>query len=176
MIGPYHINRIVLCSADASPRSQRRNNDQAQYFFPEAKWVGTVRNAAMRLHCRFVILTTAHGMVSPEEEISPYDMHIREHKDQVRQNWSQTIPVLIGNNQYDILVFYAGGCPIDEMVKVMLPILQLNNIDLIAFGRPNMFDVNKIDNVIEFLIRGTSLNEIRSILRFPDRLLFYSNR
>jgi len=52
-IGPYHSHEMVLCSADAGPGSQNRQSDQAQFFFPNAKWVGALRNAAQRLHCVF---------------------------------------------------------------------------------------------------------------------------
>ncbi|MCG2721464.1 MAG: hypothetical protein L6290_05535 [Thermodesulfovibrionales bacterium] len=171
-IGPYLRQRIILCSADASPRSQRNYEDQAQYFFPDAKWVGTLRNASRELNCSFVILTAAHGMVNPGDIISPYDMHIRDFTLQVQQNWEQTIPIVIGNNQYDIMIFYAGGCPRDEMLEVMLPILRQERIDLFSFGKPNMYDVDKINEITNLLQQGVSLDVLRSILGLPERLIF----
>jgi hypothetical protein len=102
VIGPYSIDRIVLCSADAGPRSQNKVACKAAYFFPKATWVGAVRNAADRLHCRFVILTTAHGLVDPNAIITPYDMHIEWHEEELQEIWKRTIPDLIGNEQYDV--------------------------------------------------------------------------
>jgi hypothetical protein len=94
-IGPYNIHEIVLCSADASPTAQKNNPDQAQYFFPKAKWVGALRNTADRLSCDFFIITTAHGMVDPTQIISPYDMHINKYPTEVEANWQTTIPAMV---------------------------------------------------------------------------------
>lgn len=176
IIGPYPIDRIVLCSADAGPRSQRNEAREAAYFFPGAKWVGAVRNAADRLNCRFVILTAAHGLVDPNAIITPYDMHIVGHEEQLQEIWMRTIPALMGNNQYDVMIFYAGGCPRDEIIKIMLPILHQNNIDLLTFGRPNMFDIDKIDTIVNNLTVGIPINELRAILRLPDRILFFPHK
>jgi hypothetical protein len=71
------------------------------------------------------------------------------------------------------MVFYAGGCPRDEMLRVMLPILCEQEIDLLTFGRPNMYDVGKIDEVVQLLISGTSTSKIKRILKKPERLKFY---
>ena len=172
-IGPYDMNKIFLCSADASPTAQKRISDQAQYFFPGAKWVGALRNTANRLSCDFFIITTAHGMVDPTQIISPYDMHINEYPDEVEAKWRTTIPAMMGTGRYKLMIFYAGGCPRDEMLSVMLPILAENKIDLLTFGGPNMYDVGKIDKVVQLLISGTSISEIMSLLKVPDRLMFY---
>ena len=173
LIGPFARDRIVLCSADAGPKSQKNTPDQAAYFFPQAVWVGALRNAAERLRCEFVILTTGHGMVNPTDVIQPYDMHIREYPKQVKRNWLKTIPQCLGDNRYNILVFYAGGCPRKPMVELMLPILQEINISLLTFGRPNMYDFDKIDELVDALVSGTTIDELKSILRKPERFEYY---
>jgi len=173
LIGPFARDRIVLCSADAGPSSQKNTPDQAAYFFPQAVWVGALRNAAERLRCRLVILTTGHGMVNPTDVIQPYDMHIREYPKQVKRNWLKTIPHCLQNNRCDILVFYAGGCPRKPMVELMLPILQKINISLLTFGRPYMYDFDKIDELVDALVSGTTVDELKSILRLPERFEYY---
>lgn len=75
-IGPIQLDRIVLCSADAHPDSQRATACRADHFFPGGKWVGAVRNAADRLGCQFVILTTGYGLVTRETVLERYDKHI----------------------------------------------------------------------------------------------------
>ncbi len=172
-IGPYPKSKIVLCSADASPNSQRKHPGEAAYFFPGGKWVGTLRNAAERLGCRFVILTTEHGMVNPGDVIHPYDAAIAEHRLRVTEKWRETIPHLLANLSGSLLVFYSGGCPRDAYIDVLEPILHAQGVSLITFGRPNMFDIDKIDKFVGLLIKGTSLDELTSILRCPDRLEFY---
>jgi hypothetical protein len=173
MIGPYSIQRIVLCSADASPRSQRRRPCKAGSFYPGAKWVGAMRNAANRLGCNLVILTTAHGMVNPEDEIGPYDLHIRGHEEEVRAIWSRTIPLVLGQNRFDILVLYLGGCPRYPALEIISKILHEMHISLITFGKPNMFDIDKVDNLVRVLVTGTSLDELKSIMGYPERLGFF---
>lgn len=172
-IGPYHSHEIVLCSADAGPRSQRSQSDQAQFFFPGAKWVGTFRNAAGRLHGDFLILTTQHGLIEPHRIITPYDLHINQHRQAVRDIWLETVPALIQGAQYRLMIFYAGGCPRDEMIEVMLPILMQQQIALLTFGKPNMFDIGKIDTIWGMLMRGTTAKEIMAILRVPERFKYY---
>jgi hypothetical protein len=80
---------------------------------------------------------------------------------------------MVGSGRYKLMVFYAGGCPRDEMLNVMLPILAENKIDLLTFGKPNMFDVGKIEQVVHLLVNGTSISEIKSLLKVPGRLKFY---
>ena len=172
-VGPFGRERIVLCSADAGPGSQRDYQCEAGFFFPEGKWVGAVRNCSDRLGCDFVILTTAHGMVRPWETIEPYDMHVNEFREKVREIWEKTIPKTLGNNRYDIMVFYAGGCPREPMIELLLPLLQENDISLITFGRPNMFDIDKTDEFVEALVSGTTFEELESILKKPERLEYY---
>jgi len=172
-IGPYHSHEMVLCSADAGPNSQRKKSDQAQFFFPGAKWVGALRNAAERLHCDFLILTTQHGLVEPHKTISSYDLHINQHRQSVTDMWLETIPALMQGAQYRLMVFYAGGCPRDEMIEVMLPILNQHRIALLTFGRPNMFDIDKVDTIWGMAMRGTTVDEIKSILKVPERFKYY---
>ena len=173
LIGPFARDSIVLCSADASPSSQKNTPDQAAYFFPQAVWVGALRNAAERLRCRFVILTTGHGMVNPTDVIQPYDMHINEYPEQVKSNWFKTIPKCLRDNRCDILVFYAGGCPREAMIELMLPILQDINIPLLTFGRPNMYDFDKIYELVDALVSGTTVDELKSTLKQPEKFKYY---
>jgi hypothetical protein len=175
MIGPYDLSRIVMCSADANPHSQRTYADSAENFFPGAKWVGAVRNVAEKIGCRFVVLTTAHGLVDPHDTITPYDMHISKYRRDVTAKWEETFPARLRAGAYDLMVFYAGGCPRDEMVDVMLPILRDLHIDLLTFGRPNMFDAGKIQKVVEAVIDGTTSDELKNMLKVRDRLAFWRN-
>lgn len=174
-IGPYSRDRVVLCSGDAGPRSQRRRPCEASYFFPRAKWVGAVRNAANRLECRFVILTTGHGMVDPETVIEPYDVHISHDPRRVSDNWRSTALKLLGGNQCDILVLYRGGCP-DSYVDMLQPILRSINVSLLTFGRPNMNDIGHLDELTECIIKSTTYAELKSILFWPSRLEYYPTR
>ncbi|MCX5846781.1 MAG: hypothetical protein NTW12_10585 [Deltaproteobacteria bacterium] len=171
-IGPYQRTRIVLCSADASPKAQVQGKGEAAYFFPGAKWVGSVRNAACNLKCRFVILTTAHGMVNPHNIISPYDLKAENNKKKVSEIWRDTVPQILGSNNYDLLLFYAGGCPIKPYMELFLPILRDLKIDFITFGRPNMYDSGKIKDMAEMLEKRSSMIELKSILKCPERLIF----
>jgi len=174
-LGPYQRDRIVLCSGDGSPKSQRTHPCEAGDFFPGAKWVGATRNSAERLNCRFVIFAGPYGLVDPWEVIAPYDVpgHIEEEQIMIRERFNQTIPQLIGEHRYDVAILYAGANPRDMIIEMMWPILQHNNINLITFGKPNMGDVGKLDNAVELLIRGTTLNQLREILRFPQRLKYF---
>jgi hypothetical protein len=172
-IGPYHSHEMVLCSADAGPTSQRNVPGQAQFFFPKGKWVGTLRNAAERLSCDFLILTTQHGLVEPYHFITPYDLHINEHRQEVTERWMATIPPLMQSAQYRLMIFYAGGCPRDEMVEAALPILKQHRVSLLTFGRPNMFDVDKTEKIWVMLMKGTTDEEIKSILKIPERFRYY---
>ena len=173
MIGPYKKSRIVLCSADAGPNSQSDMPCSAEYFFPGAKWVGAVRNAAQNIGCRFVILTTAHGMVNPTDMISPYDLHGQHNKKQVSDIWNKSVPQIIDNN-CDLLVFYAGGVPKELYLELFVPILRDLKIDLITFGRPNMYDVGKISEIAKALQSSVSMDELRDFLKCPEKLIFIS--
>lgn len=169
-IGPYRRDRIVLCSADA--KSQAATACEAAYFFPKAKWVGAVRNAANSLGCKFVILTTAHGMIKPDKIIDPYDLKAEDNKEYVAEIWRNTVPQLLGNNQYDLIVFYAGGVPRQPYLDLFLPILRDMKIDFITFGRPNMYDSGKIGSVVKKTERGSSIDGLKTILNYPEWLLF----
>jgi len=173
IIGPFLINRIILCSADAHPRSQRNLPGTAAFFFPGGKWVGAFRNAANYLNCRFVILTTGHGLKNPDDIIEPYDIHIDDHPEEVDNIWRETIPNLMGDSLYDLMIFYSGGCPRDTYVEHLRPILHSLGISLLTFGRPNMFDIGKTREMVELLTEGATCQNIRAILRCPDRFAFY---
>jgi hypothetical protein len=148
IIGPYDQSRIVLCSADAGPGSQSNVPKPAAYFFPGAKWVGAIRNAASALNCRFVILTTAHGLVNKDDTIFPYDLKAEENKEEVSRIWRETLPAILGRNQYDIMIFYGGGVPKKIYSELLLPLLRTLKIDFLTFGRPNMFDVGKVVEIV----------------------------
>lgn len=173
-LGPYQRERIVLCSGDASPRSQRNIPGEAGYFFPGGKWVGATRNSAERLNCRFVIFAGPYGLVNPWQIIAPYDVpgHTEEEQTMIRDRLFQTIPLLIGGDRYDVVFLYAGANPREIIIEMMWPILKDNSIDLVTFGKPNTGDLGKLDNVVELLIRGTTPNELSEILRFPQRLKY----
>lgn len=173
LLGPVPKEKMILCSADAHPDSQRDLADRAGDFFPNAPWVGAVRNCAERLHCKFVILTTGHGLVGPEDVINPYDVHIKEHPTQVDDTWRSTIPNMLIQDRNSLMLFYAGGCPRDSYIELLKPILNSLGISLLSFGKPNMFDVDKIEECVEILAQGTSLAQIAQILRHPDRLEFH---
>ncbi len=174
VIGPYSRNRVVLCSGDASPNSQRKVPSHARYFYPGAKWVGAVGNAAERLRCRFVILAGPYGLVDPWEVIEPYDVpgYSEEERKMLREKILLTLPRLIGGNRYDLLVLYGGANKREILIDVMGPALRSNGLDLITFGKPNMGDIGKLEPFVNLVITGTTLNGLRSLLSFPDRLLF----
>lgn len=171
-IGPYEKLRIVLCSADASPTSQRAEADHAAYFFPGGKWVGAVRNTAEDMRCRFCILTTYHGMVNGRDIITPYDLIAETNPEKVSSIWEDTVPKVLGLNKYDIMLFYSGGVPRDSYLTLLVPVLHAIQIDFLTFGKPNMFDVGKIGSVVKMIIQGTTFEKLQSILRCPDRLHF----
>ena len=75
ILGPIRKEKLILCSADASPDAQRNEPGPAAYFFPNAAWVGAVRNSAERLGCKFVILTTGYGLVEPDD-LTVHSTHI----------------------------------------------------------------------------------------------------
>lgn len=172
-IGPYRSREMVLCSADAEPPLQRNTPDQAQYFFPGANWVGALRNTAKRLHCDFLILTTLHGLVEPHQIITPYDLHISRFRQEVTTRWNGTISAIMRARQYRLMIFYAGGCPRDEMVEVMLPILKKQRIALLTFGRSSMCDIGKVERIWSMSRKGTTDEKIKSILRVPERFEYY---
>jgi hypothetical protein len=172
-IGPYQRTRIILCSADAGPDSQANENGEAASFFPKAKWVGAVRNAADDLKCRFVILTTAHGMVNRRDIISPYDLKAEDNKKKVSKIWRNTVPKILGSNNYDLLLFYAGGVPRKPYMELFLPILRDLKIDFIVFGWPMMRDSGKIKVVAEMLEKGLYTDELKyPILKYPEKFTF----
>jgi hypothetical protein len=74
------------------------------------------------------------------------------------------------------MIFYAGGCPRDEMIEVALPILKQHGVALLTFGRPNMFDVDKVEPIWKMLMSGTTDEEIKSVLKIPERYKYFSAR
>jgi hypothetical protein len=78
----------------------------------------------------------------------------------------------LGINEYDILILYRGGCP-DSYVPMLQPILGNQSISLLTFGRPNMYDFDKLEEVTNLIIQGTTYEELKSILSLPERLWFY---
>lgn len=173
LIGPVPIDKLVLCSADAGPGAQRDRPRKAGYFFPHAPWVGALRNRSETLNCRFCILTAGHGLVGPDKVIGPYDRHILAFPEWVAEMWQQTVPRLFGRYRCDLMVFYAGGCPRDEYLRVLLPLLRQVGTSLITFGRPNMHDIGRTEQFVQMIEKGTTLNELRAILKHPDRLEYY---
>jgi len=111
-------------------------------------------------------------MVDPGTVIEPYDMHINDYPRQVKKNWSNTARKVLGNNQYDILILYRGGCP-DSYVPMLQPILRNLNISLLTFGRPNMYDFNNLERVTNLIIQGTTYAELKPIVSLTKRLWFY---
>ncbi len=172
-IGPVLTSRIILCSADAHPDSQRGEQKSAEYFFPGGRWVGAMRNASHNLGCRFVILTTGYGLVNPDDLLEKYDKHIDKYRSFVAELWGQTVPRVLGAHQYDMMVFYAGGCPREKYLEVLWPLMLSAGISLITFGQPNMCDAGKIERFVKMIVRGTSLDELRDILKYPERLEYY---
>jgi hypothetical protein len=57
-------------------------------------------------------------------------------------------------------------------MELFLPILRDLKIDFITFGRPNMYDSGKIKIMAEMLENGSSMNELKAILKYPEWLLF----
>ncbi len=172
-LGPIPRSRIILCSADAGPRSQRTTAERADHFFPGAAWVGAIRNAAARQDCRFLILTTGHGLVGAGDLITPCDAHIDAYRAEVADRWRSTVLRLLSNYQNSLLIFYAGGCPREQYLELLTPNLRPLGISLITFGRPNMYDVDKTEKVVGLLQRGATLDEVTSGLSHPERLEFY---
>ncbi len=172
-IGPYSPDKILLCSTDAGPNSQGSTPTEAGYFFPKAVWVGAVRNVADSKGCRFVVLTTGHGMVNGHDVVHPYDVHISPNKGRVNQLWQQTVPPIAKGYEKGIMVFYSGGCPQDKYLELLAPIMRSCKVPLLAFGKPQVCDNGKTTRVVNMLIRGTTVSEIKTILRCQEYLHFF---
>jgi hypothetical protein len=173
-LGPYTTREILLCSLDASPNSQRSSPYPAAYFFHNASWVGALRNTARSLGCDFTIITTKYGFVEPDEIIAPYDMHYDQFTETVTDTWRRTAHSKLRDKGYKIAILYFGGCSKDGSLRALSQILNDLGISVLTFGRPNMFDINKIDPIIGKLESegGTSLADIRSVLDYPHYLYF----
>lgn len=171
-IGPFARHRIALFAPDASPDSQRSHPLDAAHFFPGGKWVGAVRNTAEQVGIDFFVLTTGHGLVAGDEVLTGYDLHVEEHQAEVIENWRRTIPRLISAGRYDVVVFYTGGCP-ERYVELLQPVLHEECVPLLSFGKPSMFDSGNIKALVELLMEGTSLDELRSLLNVPEKLQYF---
>ena len=175
-IGPYPLDRVILCSPDASPHSQVEDHGPAEYFFPGANWVAHIRYVARDLGCRFVILTRPYGIVDARDDIWHYDLNLfasRLNPPLMRSIWRTMIPRKIDSKKCDIVVLYCGGVSRQDYIPPLEPILQNLRVDLLIFGGPPRYDLGKTKYVVEMLVRGTSLEEISDILRAPSYLRFY---
>ena len=112
-------------------------------------------------------------MVTRDELIEPYDLPISRNIKEVTDKWEETFKNVLGENNYDIALCYLGGCPRNPGLPIKVGIFNSMNISVIKFGRPNMFDIGKIDNVVHLLTQGTSIDEIHSILDYPEYLEFF---
>jgi hypothetical protein len=172
-LGPYDRETIILCSADASPNSQSDHSCAAEFFFPKAKWVGAIRNIAKIMDCKFTILTTKHGMVHPDDIIDKYDLEINGNENEIRTIWSNSIKNVLADGRYKLIVFYAGGCPRDQYLRILEPIFKEHKIDILTIGKPNMCDVGKVSDMVSMLANRVSIDQLKSVLEYPDRLLFF---
>ena len=173
LIPPLEKSQILLISADAGPKSQREVACEAGHFFPGAKWVGAVRNSSERLGCDFAVLTTGHGMVNSWDIITPFDKHIDVYPEEVEEKFKNTISRFLEGKKYKLGIFYAGGVPRDSYLKILPSIFRSYAVWILTFGRPNMFDVGKIDEIVNILTNGmnTKIYDIRSRLKVPERLM-----
>jgi hypothetical protein len=173
MIGPFTTGEILLVSADASPDSQREESGEAGRFFPGGRWVGAVRNSAERTGCDFLIVTTEHGFVSAREIITPYDFHIDVDPGRASRIWERSFGQRVPNDRHKIMIFYAGGCPREAYLEIIIPLFHSKDIGVLTFGRPNMYDVGMLDQIVEMVMAGTNVAELRAILKVPYRLEYH---
>lgn len=101
-----------------------------------------------------------------------YDMHIIPYRAQVAEKWRQTVPQVLGTHQYGLMVFYAGGCPRDLYLDVLMPILRDLGVSLITFGKPYMVDIGKLGEFVSLIVKGTTVDGLASILKYPEGLQF----
>jgi hypothetical protein len=177
-IGPYARERIVLCSADASPHSQLSVPAAAEDLFPGATFVRAMGNAARRLRCRFVIFAAPYGVVSPLKIIEPFDIHgtTEEERASIREQCHRSVPQLLGGGRYDAVVLYCGAVPRDIVLDTLGLVVTDNGLDLITFGKPNTWDLGKINEIVAGIMAGSYMSDLRSCLKAPDRLLFMPGR
>jgi len=173
LLGPIPINQIILCAADAGPSKQQAAPDRAEDFFPRAPWVGAVRDTAARVGCRFVILTTGHGLVRAKDVITPYDLDIRTHGYEAGVYCRATVPAVLHAHRNELLIFYAGGSPREPYLDCLLPNLRPLGISVLTFGRPSLVDAEQLEPVVHKLSAGTSLEAIAAGLAHRNRLQFY---
>ncbi len=87
---------------------------------------------------------------------------------------SPVAPAILVRNHYDIMVFYGGGVPKKIYSELLFPLLRSLKIDFLTFGRPMMFDVGKVVEIVEEVKMGTFFAKLQKILRCPEYLLFLS--
>lgn len=120
-----------------------------------------------------VILTTGHGLVRGDAILTQHDNHIDVFRGSVKQKWQVTVPGLLAPGRYDLLLFYAGACPREQYLDLLLPILQSIKLPLITFGQPQFADIGHIADVAMKLMDGTTLSEIRDLLTVPEKLEYH---
>jgi hypothetical protein len=109
---------------------------------------------------------------NPHDIISTYDLKVENNKKEVSEIWRNKVPQILGSNNYDVLLFYTGAVPREPYMELFLPILLDLKIDFIILGWPMMRDSGKIKVVAEMLEKGSSMNELKSILKYPEKLTF----
>jgi hypothetical protein len=168
----FALSEILLCSGDASPNSQRGGSGPAGYFFPRAKWVGKLRNDSTKLGCAFGILSTEYGLIGQDEIIRGYDLKLTpDNIGQIRLIWQRTIPPFV-EEIYKIMIYYSGGNSREPGLSILKAILQRSRIALITYGKPNMYDIGKTRNIIQCLIDGTTITQLKSLLAYPEEIDF----
>jgi hypothetical protein len=180
-IGPYPLDRIVLCSPDAGPNAQATTGaHRAADLFPQANWVRALQRAAEDTGCGFAILTRAYGAVRPDDTVWPYDLPltgIRSNPELLESIWRTTIPRVISTRDTDIVVFYCGGFRNEDRIRYYLPVLTAIyrhlGVDLLTFGEPLVFDLGRARGIVTHLAQGTTADEIKHLLTAPSGFEFY---
>ena len=70
------------------------------------------------------------------------------------------------------MVFYAGGCPRELYMDLLIPILRDLGVSLITFGRPNMYDIGKLEEFVDLITKSITMEGLASILKHPEELEF----
>ena len=112
-------------------------------------------------------------MVNSWDIIAPYDQHIDVYPEEIEEKFKNTISRWLEGKKYKLGIFYGGGVPRDSYLKILFPIFRSYEVWLLTFGKPNMFDVGKIDKIVNILTNGmdTKICDIRSLLKVPERLV-----
>lgn len=91
----------------------------------------------------------------------------------VDMNWIKTIPRVLSRDECEVLVLYTGGCPQKLYIAMLRPKLRTQKIALLAFGKPNMGDAGKIEKIVQMLTMGTSVAELKDMVKYREYLDFY---